>query len=89
MRSLRPAVAQDGTPLGFVSKLGQDVDVRSGARILIDELASGNPILPDAADPVASDATVSQIQLRGGNTQINDPALDYVQPTGRTIAGRR
>ena len=71
--------AQDGTPLGFVSKLGQDVDIRSGARILADELASGKVILPDLATPVAAIPAVPQIHLRGGNTQANNPPADYVQ----------
>lgn len=71
--------AQDGTPLGFVSKLGEEVDIRSGARILADELASGKVILPDLATPVAAIPAVPQIQLRGGNTQANNPPADYIQ----------
>ena len=74
-----PAIAQNSVPLGFVSKLGVDVDVRSGARILADELASGNVILPDSASPVGGGSTVPQIQLRGGNLQVNDPNGDYIQ----------
>ncbi len=65
--------------IGFVNKLGQEVDVRSGARILADELAAGNVILPDLAGPVASLPALPQIQLRGGNFQVNNPAQDYVQ----------
>ncbi len=74
-----PAFAQSTTPLGFVSKLGQDVDVRSGSRIMEDELSSANVILPDVAGPVAGGTLLPQIKLRGGNLQVNDPALDYVQ----------
>jgi hypothetical protein len=74
-----PAIAQNSVPLGFVSKLGVDVDVRSGARILADELLSGNVILPDSASPVGGGSTVPQIQLRGGNLQVNDPNQDYIQ----------
>jgi|KBSMisStandDraft_5_1062788.scaffolds.fasta_scaffold01260_13 hypothetical protein len=73
------ASAQTGTPLGFVSKLGQDVDVRSGARILADDLAPGNVLLPDSAAPVSGGSTVPQVQLRGDNVQVNDPSLDYIQ----------
>jgi hypothetical protein len=40
------AAAQSGPPLGFVNKLGVEVDMRSGGRILADDLASGNVILP-------------------------------------------
>lgn len=71
--------AQDGTPLGFVSKLGQEVDIRSGARILADDFAAGKVILPDLATPVAAIPAVPQIQFRGGNTQANNPPADYVQ----------
>ena len=77
--SVPPAVAQEGPPLGFVNKLGQDIDIRSGGRILADELSAGNVILPDLATPVAGVPAVPQIQLRGGNVQANDPAQDYIQ----------
>ena len=72
-------MAQDGPPLGFVSKLGQDMDVRSGARILKDDVTSGNVILPDINGPVAGGSAVPQIQLRGGNVQVNDPAQTAIQ----------
>jgi hypothetical protein len=49
------AAAQDGSQLGFVNKLGIDVDLRSGGRILQDELASGPVILPDSESPVGVD----------------------------------
>ena len=74
-----PIAAQSGGPLGFVSKLGSDLDVRSGARVLADELAANKVILPEAQGPVAGGSTVAQIQLRGGNLQVNDPSRDYVQ----------
>src|SRR5437016_4981962 len=73
------AVAQGGPPLGFVNKLGQDIDIRSGGRILADELSAGNVILPDLATPVAGVPAVPQIHVRGGNVQVNDPAQDYIQ----------
>ena len=68
-----PASAQSGPLTGFVTKLGVELDVRSGGRILQDELAAGNVILPDSATPVGGGSTVPQIQLRGGNVQVNDP----------------
>ncbi len=77
--SVPPAVAQEGPPLGFVNKLGQDIDIRSGGRILADELSAGNVILPDLDTPMAGVPAVPQIQLRGGNVQVNDPAQDYIQ----------
>jgi hypothetical protein len=76
---LSTAAAQSPPPLGFVNKLGLEIDVRSGGRILADDLASGNVILPDLAGPVAGVPTVPQIQLRGGNVQVNNPLNDYVQ----------
>jgi hypothetical protein len=73
------ARAQDGL-LGFVTKLGQDMDVRSGARVLADDLAASNRIiLPDLDGPVSGTSTVPQIQLRGGNLQANSASEDYVQ----------
>src|SRR6516162_8764134 len=73
------AAAQSGPPLGFVNKLGVEMDVRSGDRILQDDLLSSRVILPDSASPVGGGSTTPQIQLRGGNVQVNDPALDYIQ----------
>src|SRR5439155_8377203 len=73
------APAQEGSPLGFVNKLGQDLDVRSGGRVLDDEILSGKVILPELATPIAGVPAIPQIQLRGGNHQVNDPGLDYVQ----------
>ena len=67
------------TPTGFVNKLGMDMDVRSG-RVLADELAAGSVILPDLATPTSGGRqTVPQVQLRGGNVQVNNPAGDFVQ----------
>jgi hypothetical protein len=74
-----PSLVAQSQPLGFVNKLGVEVDVRSGGRILADELASGNLILPDIGGPVAGGSTVPQVQLRGGNVQVNDPAQTAVQ----------
>jgi len=80
-----PAIAQNDSQLGFVTKLGEEVDVRSGARILADELLqSGNVVLPELEGPVTGISVVPQIQLRGGNSQVNDlpgqtVGLDYTQ----------
>ena len=74
-----PVLAQD-PPTGFVSKLGQDIDIRSGSRILADELnASSGLVLPDPTTPMPSLLGVPQIQFRGGNVQVNDPTQDYIQ----------
>src|SRR5215831_19060567 len=75
----RPSLGQP-PPTGFVSKLGQEIDVRSGSRILADELnANNHVVLPDASSPVPGVPAEPQIQLRRGNLQVNDPALDYIQ----------
>ena len=72
-------LAQVGPSPGFITKLGQEIDVRSGARIPPDDSSSGNILLPDLAGGVAGGATVPQIQLRGGNVQVNDPAQTFIQ----------
>jgi hypothetical protein len=74
------ARAQDGPPLGFVTKLGEEMDVRSGGRVLADELTiSGHIVLPDIDSPVAGTDTVAQIHLRGGNVQVNSSTGDFIQ----------
>jgi hypothetical protein len=76
---IETAAAQQSPRLGFVNKLGVEIDVRSGGRVLADELAAGKVILPDLASPVAGGSVVPQIKLRGGNLQVNNPASDYNQ----------
>ena len=64
----------------IVNKNGFEIDERSVGRILADEtLASGNVILADTLTPVPGLAPAPQILLRGGNTQVNDGALDNIQ----------
>jgi len=65
--------------VSYIQKLGQDLELRSGARILADDTLSGKVILPDAATPVQAFVSVPQLQLRGANVQANDPAMDYIQ----------
>src|SRR6516164_4113847 len=76
---LPSAFAQGGPPTGFITKLGQDMDVRSGARILSDDNVVGNLILPELAGGVGGSPVVPQVQLRGGNVQVNDPAQTLIQ----------
>jgi hypothetical protein len=66
------------SPRGFVNKLGIEIDVRSGGRILADDLASGRVMLPDLATPVVGLPAVQQIQLRGENLQVNSPTADGI-----------
>ena len=77
--TLASAAGAQTVPLGFVTKLGQDMDVRSGGRVLADELSESRVILPDINSPVAGTDSVPQIQLRGGNVQANSSTEDYVQ----------
>src|SRR5262249_54830566 len=73
------AAGQSGPPLGFVTKLGVDVDVRSGGRILQDDLLSSPIILPESAPDSGGGSSTPQIQLRGDNVQVNDATIDYTQ----------
>src|SRR5262245_44567944 len=63
-----------------VNKNGFEVDERSVGKIAADDtLASGGVILADAFSPVPGQPTFPQLQLRGGNIQVNDPGLDNIQ----------
>ena len=77
----RPALAQDPDEdfAGFVNKLGTEIDVRTGHRLVLDELTQHTVIDPEAPATGTGGSFLPQIQLRGGNTQVNDPARDYVQ----------
>jgi len=84
--SLGVALAQEADddnppPAWLLRKLGVDIDLRSGSRVFADELAkTGGIILPDEGSPSSTSlTTVPQVQLRGGNVQVNDPALDTIQ----------
>jgi hypothetical protein len=60
-------------------KLGQGSrGLRSGT-ILSEQTEPGGLLLPEMAGPVAGGTASAQIQLRGGNTQVNDPQGDIVQ----------
>ena len=83
--SLGVALAQDAgngdvSPPWLLRKLGVELDLRSGSRVFADELAkTGGIILADEQPLSSSFSTVPQVQLRGDNVQVNDPALDYIQ----------
>src|SRR5258705_1660424 len=71
---------EDGPGPTTVNKNGFDVDERSVGRIVADEaLSSGGVLLADSASPVPGSPTFPQVQLRGGNQQVNDPGLDNIQ----------
>ena len=67
------------SPTSIVSKLGVDEDVRSGMKVLIDEILNGSVILPDQPTAGTTLDAVPQVQLRGNNVQANVPSGDYVQ----------
>ena len=71
--------AQDPPPTSIVNKLGIDQDVRSGMKVLMDEVLAGNVILPDAQGESTRLPVVPQIHPRGGNVQVSYPSDDYVQ----------
>jgi hypothetical protein len=73
------APLQAQPPTSFVNKLGVEQDVRSGMRILIDELTSGSFALPDDAAPSTTLDVAPQVQLRGANVQANVPSGDFIQ----------
>jgi BNR repeat-like domain len=84
--SVGAAIAQETgddnpPPAWLLRKLGVDIDLRSGSRVFADELAnSGGIILPDEGYPSSTSLdTVPQVQLRGGNVQVNDPTFDTIQ----------
>jgi len=84
--SVGAAIAQETgddnpPPAWLLRKLGVDIDLRSGSRVFADELAnSGGIILPDEGSPSSTTlGTVPQVQFRGGNVQVNDPAFDSIQ----------
>jgi hypothetical protein len=65
---------------GVVTKLGYDFDVRSGGRILGDEmLASANLLLPEIPVPLSGTDKEGESEEVGGNVQVNNPKQDYFQ----------
>ena len=63
-----PAFGQGTPPLGSVTKLGIDIDLRSGGRVVFDETTAGSVILPESGTPPSTVLpTVPQVQLRGAN----------------------
>ena len=74
-----PSVFADDLPTSVVNKLGVDQDVRSGMKVLRDEILAGTVILPDLYPSATYLDIVHQLQLRGENVQVNLPSGDYVQ----------
>lgn len=71
---------QTGSDLESVNKNGIDLDLRSHGRQLADEVAANGALVTDEeVSPVPGETVVPQVQLRGGNVQVNDPGLDNIQ----------
>src|SRR5215471_17115811 len=67
-------------PPGLLRKLGVDVDMRSLSRVLADEARAGNNIiLSDQDQHKPGSEEQGDVEFRGGNVQVNDPKLDYIQ----------
>jgi hypothetical protein len=63
-----------------ISKHGIDIEIESEGRIFgLEAIQSDNVVLPDNAGPVPGLPLPPQVQLRGPNTQVNDPNLDNIQ----------
>src|SRR5258708_33138549 len=64
-----------------VSKLGMDMELRSDAKILADEVLSGHIMLRSEEPPPAIPGMRDDNErpLVGPNVQVNDPALDNTQ----------
>src|SRR5260370_5333706 len=57
-----------------------EIELRSDARILADEMAAtGGVILADPAMSRSALSLVPQVQFRRGNVQVTDPSLDFTQ----------
>lgn len=64
-----------------VVKNGLDIDLRSDARIFRDEITASGGVISVLDEPSATPGlpVVPSIQFRGGNLQVNNPALDTIQ----------
>src|SRR5258707_4518508 len=67
------------SPTSVINKLGVDQDVRSGMKVLMDEVLGGALVLPDTPAVSTTLDDVPQVQLRGDNIQANVPSGDYIQ----------
>jgi hypothetical protein len=67
-------------PNAVLHKNDMEIELRSDARILADEMAAtGGVILADPASSSSAFSLVPQVQFRRGNVQVNDPSLDFTQ----------
>jgi len=67
-------------PNAVLHKNDMEIELRSDARILADEMAAtGGLMLADPTSSSSAFSLVPQVQFRGGNVQVNDPSLDFTQ----------
>jgi len=67
-------------PAGQIQKNGIDIDVRSLGKQISDAVQQSDTLASTGgSSAVPSGSIVPQIQTRGGNVQVNDPALDNIQ----------
>src|SRR5207302_10669696 len=73
--------------LTTVKKNGVDLELRSEGKMMADEVLSGRIMLEADAtpSPVSKEDRDEEVEFRGDNVQVNDPALDNIQ----TFAGLR
>jgi len=70
----------EGAGPTILNKNGFEIDERSIGKVMADEtLSAGGVLQMDPVSPVPGLDPLPQVQLRGGNVQVNDPALDNVQ----------
>ena len=75
-----PLASAQSNPNAVLHKNDMEIELRSDARILADEMAAtGGLILADPASSSSVFSLVPQVQFRRGNIQVNDPALDFTQ----------
>src|SRR6266852_952611 len=68
------------TFLTAINKSGMELELRSDAKIMADEVLSGQVILgPEEAPTQNVSLDTGKQPLRGPNTQVNDSALDNIQ----------
>src|SRR5712692_10185512 len=68
------------TFLTAINKSGMELELRSDAKIMADEILSGQVILgPEEAPTQNVSLDTGKQPLRGPNTQVNDSALDNIQ----------
>jgi hypothetical protein len=78
--AVAPVICAQVNPNAVLHKNDMEIELRSDARLLADEIAAtGGLILADPASSSSQFPLVPQVQFRRGNVQVNDPSLDFTQ----------